>query len=414
METFVVIGGETSNFSKKILEETTNILLKTPSKNIKAIAFISHSSISNDILSAFKEVFSCSVVAIANHEKPYIHGLYEVKRMMDKLSILSLHLLSATTSVMYFRNLCTALFPPAYQVSLSSIINAKGCQEFFSPHNINYEIKNYISSIPLCPINKFPVLTSNKITFPFVHGYSGRQGGISTHPDQASLNLCYSNRKRDPKSVIAENKARLAKRCQFDVEKFYIAKAVHGKDVWVYEHAEPLSYDGIVTKSPGIVVAAPGADCNMILFADPVREACGAAHAGWKGILAGILQSMLLAMQNTYGTEVKDLIVSIGPSLGVCCCEFGKEDSKKFTHICSDCVVWKTGHEKPFIDLRLAVKTLLERYGVLPKYLDDGQSTNSSLDICTKCDPLKRFFSYRRDGAQFGNQVGFIGLTVCD
>lgn len=56
----------------------------------------------------------------------------------------------------------------------------------------------------------------------------------------------------------------------------------HASDVWIMGKAEPDSYDGIVTNQQGVTITAPGADCIPVLFADPVKKACGAAHAGDK------------------------------------------------------------------------------------------------------------------------------------
>uniref|UniRef100_H2XKW0 Uncharacterized protein n=2 Tax=Ciona intestinalis TaxID=7719 RepID=H2XKW0_CIOIN len=110
------------------------------------------------------------------------------------------------------------------------------------------------------------------------------------------------------------------------------------------------------------------------------------------------------------GTKPKDLLVTVGPSLGVCCCEFGIEGSNQFLSIDKACVVWKENHPKPFLNLRLAASILLVKEGIPKSNIDDGTSDGSALATCTKCDPDRKLFSFRRDGPQFGNQVGFIGM----
>ena len=341
-----------------------------------------------------------------------IDAVFKTKQQLDDLNILCCQFLLDSSNQLIYQEICKCVFPPVYDVTFQ----VSECVQCFSstltPDNAKEQVQKYLSCIPSSDAKSVAIHYSKLIPKMFVHGYSSRQGGISSYGGLSSLNLCYSLRKRDSRLVIQENRVRLAKAANFRPQSFYLAKAVHGKDVWIYGEKEPESYDALISNTPNVVIAAPGADCNMLLFADPVSKSCGATHAGWKGILCGAIQATVEAMTNSYGVNPKDLIVSIGPSLSVCCCEFGAEESKKFLSIDEKCVVWKPGSPKPFLDLRLAARILLQKCGVLSFNIDDGTGTESDLDICTKCDPKKRFFSFRRLGPQFGNQVGFIGLLA--
>ncbi|XP_066284695.1 purine nucleoside phosphorylase LACC1-like [Branchiostoma lanceolatum] len=245
----------------------------------------------------------------------------------------------------------------------------------------------------------------------FYHGFSTRSGGLSLFSSLSSLNLNFNPNRRDPRVVVQENRYRLAAACGFDVEKLYIAKAEHGSRVWVVGKDPPDAYDAIVTNSPGVTIAAPGADCIPMLFADPVNQVVGAAHSGWRGTLAGVAAETLRAMAENFGTVTCDVLAVLGPSIGPCCFEVGEDVAEKFAAVQPACVVREEGKVKPTIDLRKVSRLLLEQTGVKPENIDDGtQGTEATVTLCTACEPEQRFFSYRRDGAQFGTQVGFIGI----
>ncbi|XP_009857778.2 purine nucleoside phosphorylase LACC1-like [Ciona intestinalis] len=344
-----------------------------------------------------------------SNDESLVDSIYSLKAAIDKPKCSSGMLLVPPKLFDQCRDIAHVLFPSAYQFKVKSCPYLEwDIVQLGAETNIQDHIVNYLSQIKTSDEIKF--LQSSLVPSQFCHGYSLRYGGLSTFSDHASLNMCFSARKKDCKEVVNENRIRLAKAGKFSSSEFFVAKAVHGRDVWVYEKQQPNSYDGIVTNTPGVTVAAPGADCNMLLFADPATKSWGAAHAGWKGLLAGIIQAMVQAMIEEYGTKPKDLVVTVGPSLGVCCCEFGIEGSNQFLSIDKTCVVWKENHPKPFLDLRLAACILLVKEGVPKSNIDDGTSDGSDLATCTKCDPDRKLFSFRRDGPQFGNQVGFIGM----
>ncbi|EDO36128.1 predicted protein, partial [Nematostella vectensis] len=250
----------------------------------------------------------------------------------------------------------------------------------------------------------------------FTHGFTTRFGGISTYKSLASMNMMYSPKRRDPEANITENRLRLARNCIFDEHSFYFAKCVHGNNVWVFGDPEPESYDAIVTSHTGITIAAPGADCMPQVFCDPVKKICGIAHAGWKGVLAGVSQAVIEVMKNRFMCNSRDIRVAIGPSIGPCCFEVGEDVAEQFAKINPDVVVKKEGAPKPFVDLRKTSRIVLEGLGIPSLNIDDGTGDIENVDKtgrvtqCTVCDPKKRFYSYRRDGDQYGTQIGFINV----
>ncbi|XP_053166496.1 purine nucleoside phosphorylase LACC1 isoform X2 [Hemicordylus capensis] len=191
---------------------------------------------------------------------------------------------------------------------------------------------------------------------------------------------------------------------------YHSIKVNHASDVWVMGKAKPDSYDGIVTNQRGITIAAPGADCIPLLFADPVKKACGAAHSGWQGTLLGVAMATVHAMVTEYGCEIKDILVVLGPSVGPCCFTLPRESAKKFHRIDPKCVRHYES-SNPYVDIRRATRVLLETGGILPQNIQDDTilDQNQNLTLCTSCTPDK-FYSHVRDGDNFGTQIGFISI----
>lgn len=270
--------------------------------------------------------------------------------------------------------------------------------------DIRSEIETYLRSLP--PLKgRLTIITSPLIPDSFIHGFTTRAGGISSIPTLSALNLFSSSKRRDPKVVVQENLCRLANSAGFNAEKFYRVKTDHASDIWVMGKKEPESYDGIITTQKGVTVAALGADCIPIVFADPVRKACGVAHSGWKGTLLGVAMATVNAMTAEYGCKVEDILVVLGPSVGSCCFTLPKESALSFHNLHPSCV-WQLDSLNPHVDIRKATRILLEQGGILPHHIQDQKD---DLDLCTSCHPEK-FFSHVRDGLNFGTQIGFISI----
>ncbi len=82
--------------------------------------------------------------------------------------------------------------------------------------------------------------------------------------------------------------------------------------------------DGLITAEPGCGLTMNYADCAPILLYDPVREAIGLGHAGWKGVVNDLPGAMVRAMERAYGSDPAELIAGVGPSIGSCCYEVGE------------------------------------------------------------------------------------------
>lgn len=235
----------------------------------------------------------------------------------------------------------------------------------------------------------------------FLHGFPERSGGVSEGA-RTSLNLGY--RWGDERDNVEKNRKILAESAGFDYEKLAVTKHVHGTAVWRVgdELPEPPEFDGLVSDRPGAVLGAFAADCIPVVFGDPTTRICGAAHAGWRGTIAGVMGNVVARMAEL-GASPGEIRVALGPSIGPCCFEVGPEVVEVFVERLGELdglVV--PGPRKDHIDLRVAARALLEGDGILPEHIDDTPP-------CTKCES-GRFFSYRRDGREGGVHMGFIAV----
>ncbi|NXA72414.1 LACC1 protein, partial [Thryothorus ludovicianus] len=351
-------------------------------------------------------------------------ALYTIKQRLDEkdLSIIKVILPTLRKDLMkvYIDHLFTAVYQFEFE-DLQVVSDYENLQ--ISEHQlerqmlpsrdmelIRSEIQVYLESLPSLK-GELTILKSSLIPDDiFLHGFTTRTGGISYIPTLSSCNLFSSSKRRDPQAVVKENLRRLANAAGFNPEAFHRVKVDHANAVYIMGKTEPDNYDGIVTNQKGVTLAAPGADCIPVLFADPVRRACGAAHSGWKGTLLGVSMATVNAMVSEYGCNLKDILVVLGPSVGPCCYKLPHESAKEFHRIDPKCVRLFDS-ASPYIDIRRATRILLERGGILPENIQDDSIPDQNLNItfCTACHPDK-FYSHFRDGINFGTQIGFISI----
>ncbi|XP_063743341.1 LOW QUALITY PROTEIN: purine nucleoside phosphorylase LACC1 [Eleginops maclovinus] len=331
--------------------------------------------------------------------------LFRFKLTVDQLGISSVrvHTTARGRDVLqrYQQLLFTSVHTFDYQVHDVSCCHAPK----HSPgggEEVEEEVSRFLQQLPALR-GDIRVLLSPVIPEGFGHGFSTRLGGVSSIPTLSSLNLFSSSLRRDPGAVVQENRRRLALHAGFHPRPLRLVKVDHGSDVWVLGKPEPQRYDSVVTDQRGQVLAAPGADCMPILFADPGSKVIGAAHAGWKGTLMGVAMATVGAMLTEFGCRASDIVVAVGPSVGGCCFTLDREQALDFLNLHPDCVPDPEA-ERPHVNIRLANRVLLERGGVLPGNIDD-----SSVSECTSCHP-ELFFSHVRDGPNFGTQLGFLWI----
>jgi YfiH family protein len=145
------------------------------------------------------------------------------------------------------------------------------------------------------------------------HAFFSRDGGVS-EGIYASLNGGLGS--NDDPAHVAENRRRMAATLQVPPAHFLTVFQIHSPDVAMasapWDTATRPKADAIVTRTTSLAIGITAADCGPVLFADPKARVIGAAHAGWKGALSGIIESTVGAMEKL-GAERANIVAAIGP-----------------------------------------------------------------------------------------------------
>lgn len=252
------------------------------------------------------------------------------------------------------------------------------------------------------------ILKSEALDLPgIIHGFFGRKGGISTG-HFASLNCGPGS--GDDRTAVIENRRRVAEALApgvtlVNVHQVHSAKAVTVTATW--EIGQGPEADAMVTNIPGIALGILTADCAPVLLADAEAGVIGAAHAGWKGALEGVLESALNAMERL-GAGRRRITAAIGPCISQTNYEVGPEFIARFrdadpANACFFLASDRPGH----------FHFDLEGY-VAARFTAAGITRVAPLSACTYARAAD-FFSYRRAThareADYGRQISAISLS---
>ena len=182
-----------------------------------------------------------------------------------------------------------------------------------------------------------PFLTAESLRVPGVaHGFFTRLGGVSQGV-YASLNGGVGS--RDAPEAVTENRARIAAALGVAAERLAVPFQIHSPDAVAITELWPPGArprcDALVTATPGLALGVTGADCGMILFADQRARVIGAAHAGWKGALTGVVEATVRAMEGL-GAKRSDIVAALGPCIGPRSYEVGAEFVAAFANAGED------------------------------------------------------------------------------
>ncbi|MGO8835106.1 MAG: peptidoglycan editing factor PgeF [Roseiarcus sp.] len=157
------------------------------------------------------------------------------------------------------------------------------------------------------------------------HGFFTRRGGVSQGVYH-SLNGGVGS--RDDPGAVRDNRARMAAALGIAAERLLIPYQVHSPDALIVAAPWPPDArprcDALVTATPRLGLGVTGADCGVLLFAAPAAGVIGAAHAGWRGALAGVIEATIAAMEEL-GARAADIIVALGPTIARQSYEVGSE-----------------------------------------------------------------------------------------
>ena len=269
-----------------------------------------------------------------------------------------------------------------------------------------------------------------------LHGFSRRAGGFSNVYGRKQLNLGFTA--HDTKSAVEKNRrafvsricAKAQRRVSHPDGRLVTLRQIHSDLIHCVSRVpqEPLSGDGLITSTPGILLGVLTADCLPVILIDPKNRAVGVFHAGWRGTVKRIVEKGVGEMHRWFGTRPRDLMAAIGPGIRGCCYEVGPElcDAFESQFSYADALFRETkdrdeihekypllfltsrapGHselpKKIFLDVAEANRRQLLAAGVLAKNITD-------VGLCTSCRP-ELFFSHRRDRGVTGRMMAVVGI----
>ena len=204
------------------------------------------------------------------------------------------------------------------------------------------------------------------------HAFFSREGGVS-EGIYAGLNGGIGS--YDNPAHVAENRRRMAAQIHVPPERFLTVFQIHSPDVVVasapWDAATRPKADAIVTRTEGLAIGVTAADCAPILFADPTARVIGAAHAGWKGALTGVVEATVDAMEKL-GADRANTVAAVGPLIRQPSYEVGNEFVERFVDADAGNSLYfaaaaREGHA--MFDLAGFIRKRLEQAGVL--FVDD-------------------------------------------
>jgi YfiH family protein len=273
-----------------------------------------------------------------------------------------------------------------------------------------------------------------------VHGFSTRTGGFSRTYGKGDLNLGFT--KEDSRAAVERNRAaflrtlgatpgrRSAKARASASWPLITLRQIHSDVIHCINSVpgEPLTGDGLITATPGLLLAIQTADCLPVILVDSKKHAVGVFHAGWRGTVQRIVEKGVGEMVRCFGSRPRDLKAAIGAGIQGCCYEVGEEVRTKFESQFdyaaslfreakeSDPVREKypllfltaraPGHgelpNKIFLDLVDANRRQLLAAGVPAKNIEASP-------LCTNCHP-ELLFSYRAEKGKTGRLMAVAGI----
>jgi YfiH family protein len=241
-----------------------------------------------------------------------------------------------------------------------------------------------------------------------VQGFTTRHEGVSRTPYN-SLNL--GTNTLDQAHSVEGNRSLLTRAFGIAQEKLVTVNQVHGSDILVIDepnedvsHFLGIEGDAIITNQPGIMIGVCVADCVPILLMDQEKKVIAAVHAGWKGTASKLVSKTVAGMKSLFDCSPKKLQAVIGPCIGKCCYEVDIPVKQAFTQngLVWDSCAEKSGEGTWKLDIAAVNRDLLLAAGLPANQIQTS-------DMCVCCH-RELFFSYRRDGAETGRQMGFIML----
>lgn len=257
----------------------------------------------------------------------------------------------------------------------------------------------------------FPALEGTGIV---KHAFSTRIGGVS-EGKFSTLNFTFT--RGDNPDHVMENYRRMAEAMNVDLNRMVLSWQTHTTNVRQIREADAgkgiikdrdyQDVDGMITDIPGITLVTFYADCVPLYLVDPVHKAIGLSHSGWRGTVNRMGKVTIEAMKQAYGSDPKDMVVAIGPSICQSCYEVGKETADEFKENFSknqwdELLSPGKSPDKYQLNLWRANEIIFRESGIRPENI---HTTN----LCTRCNS-DLLFSHRKAGNERGNLAAFLCL----
>lgn len=260
------------------------------------------------------------------------------------------------------------------------------------------------------PYLEYPMLAETGIV---KHGFSTRLGGVSKEYF-STMNLSFT--RGDNEADVRENFRRITAAIGVDCENLVFSQQTHTTNVRVVKEEDrgigftrKLEYtdvDGLVTNVPGICLVTFYADCVPLYFVDPVKKAIGLSHSGWRGTVGKIGKVTVEMMQKEYGSDPKDIIAAVGPSICQDCYEVSEDVIEQFQKNFKEAdwpqLFYKKENGKYQLNLWKANELIFREAGILPEHI-------AVTNVCTHCNS-DVLYSHRTTGNQRGNLAAFLAL----
>ncbi|HEO98478.1 MAG: peptidoglycan editing factor PgeF [Campylobacterales bacterium] len=213
----------------------------------------------------------------------------------------------------------------------------------------------------------------------------------------------------EPAEEVVANRREVAERLGIGQQAhFVVAEQTHSDHITIIKGRESRGWhtaedavadcDAMITDQKGVVLTILTADCVPVLLFDPKKAVVAAIHAGWKGTRANITGKTVQEMVETFGSDSKEIVAFIAPSIGRCCYEVGEDVARHFL----DRETFDRVGEKYMLDLPLINQKQLLAAGLNVENIERcGQ--------CTSCE-AERYFSYRKEQGCSGRFMSMIGL----
>ncbi len=240
----------------------------------------------------------------------------------------------------------------------------------------------------------------------FICGFSRRSGGASRGKIEG---FNFGFRVGDDPENVLKNYRLLADDLSFDLSRAVCARQTHTSNIRIVTSADCgkgifqvdsdiRDIDGLITNEKGIALIIFTADCVPLLFCDPVKGVAAASHAGWRGTAQNIGGRTVRLMAEKFGSDPRDIIAAIGPSIGPCCFEVDRGTAENF----AERYRIPKPNDKFHVDLWAANRDMIAAEGVPTENIYISEE-------CTICNSDK-YYSYRTHKEHTGRQIAVIAI----